>query len=303
MGHRVRVGSGEAVVRLVAAALLTMLAPAAIPSAAAAEGHRFTVGEPRSYTYVVEHRIEWASIDDRVRFVQRFELDLALLPQAVSNERVDLKVLVTGVRGRLQGPGLDEVFAAGDSPSDHPRLGLLAIFDGLVVDLALDPATGAATVAAATSDALVARVNERRPSPNRMGFDPPPLDAAARRAYAPERLSALWSRLFALPVAGVETVALGPPLSGSLERRWQGADFTVHPGPEAPSLVLTTVPEPIELAVTELEGAGRVDLRDGVLVAATERLRFTVAGIAFTQGVTQRHEVVWDLALRGRPPP
>jgi hypothetical protein len=261
-------------------------------------GHRWPAQEVRFYVYTLEHRVSWRSAGDHLTYEQELTWDGQAVGRGGDGE-LGVGLYITRLRARHRGPEGERRFdsARPDDPRDHngvgrALLGDLAIFDGARFELHLASATGGVTVGPGSRD-LAGALNQRHPAQN-PAF-PAPLSDQANQALSPQRLGQFFTRLFEVP--GQDgPLDLGAPLSGSVQRRWQGGNWTVALGAQAPSLAISRHPGGM-LTMKHLSGGGGVEMSRGVLQRSHATLHYTLSGAPFTQVVEQHHELTWSWEL------
>jgi hypothetical protein len=268
-----------------------------VAAAGAAETpYVFAVGEARAYTWTLDQEVGWASADDDLRFNTSLRLRLALHVVEATPQRAMLNAAVTRVRASHRGPGFtEEVDSAITAHRERPLLGHLALLEGVVLRLVVDPATG--TVAeVGGGDEIARRIAARTRSA--IDHAPSPLATQAQAAFAPARLARLWTQLLALPRAAPETFVLDGPASGSIERRWAGDAWTLHlpAGTTALPLTIAPAPTPVTGTLVDLAGGGRLLRVGGWPAESSGSATFTLELAALTQPVRQRHRLAWSLA-------
>lgn len=273
-------------------------APPAATATPAASGYAFTPKASQLYVYSLKHTVAWESAGDRLSYTSTLTWKFALTVAEVTEERALLDATILRVQASLDGGGshrqVDSGATDGNDGGDDPLLGHLLALNGTILRLTVVPATGRVSEVGG-GDAIIARINKRVPALT--PGDTPPLDAASRVAYSSEALARLWSQLLARPSGTPTMVPLGPPLSGEIERTWQGDAFTVKlpAGTDRLQATLVGDPTPVAVVLSELTGAGSTSLAKGLPGAGKGELSYLVTFQALTQPGAQRHTLVWDL--------
>ncbi len=274
--------------------------PPADAAAHAADGYRFTVGKPLTYAYEVRQDVGWESAGDKLAFTSTLLWKLLLVPQTVTPERVTLAITVLRVKASQRGPGVElaadsaEVATAASASNADPLLGPLLAAEGVTLTLDLDPRSGVVS-AVSGGEQLVAAIDKQNPS--RFAGDPPPLHAGAVAAYSSAALARLWSGILALPAAGTQALAMGPPLDATVERTWTGSTYTLAlPTNAKPATgTLANDPTPVSATLKSLAGSGALTLVDGLPTLVRGELTYDLSLSALTQPVTQHHKLNWQL--------
>jgi hypothetical protein len=276
-------------------------APPPAPAAKPVTGYSFTVGTPLLYAYELRQEVSWESAGDKLAFNTTLLWTMALLPKKVESERVELDATIIRVKADHTGPGsnhhVDSGATAEVAGGDDPLLGHLLALAGVTLTVVLDPRTGAVAEVRG-GDEVAKRIAKRAPSP--FGPDQPsPLAAQAAATFSSAALARQWSEMLARPPGtdAVQAVALGPPLAGTVERRWQGSTYTLAlpAGTDHLAGRLLTDPVSVNATLTALAGKGQVTCAQGVPGESTGELRFTLTLDALTQPVAQRHHLQWRL--------
>jgi hypothetical protein len=269
--------------------------PASGPSATPQPGYAFTVGANRLYAYSLKQTVAWSSAGDQLTYSSTLTWKFLLTVAESSADRALLNATILRVQATHDGAGsrrvVDSGAKDGNDGSDDALLGHLLALNGAVLSVVVTPATGQVSEVRG-GEAIIARINKRAPSAT--PGDPPPLDAAAKAAFSSEALSRIWSQLLALPSSAPVRVPLGPPLSGDIERTWQGATYTLRLPPGNERLSATLAGE-VAAVLSDLSGSGATSIADGLPGAGKGELAFTVDFQALTQPVQQRHTLMWEL--------
>lgn len=275
--------------------------PVPTPASPPAAGYAFTAGAPLLYAYELRQEVSWESAGDKLAFNSALLWTMALLPRTVAGERVELDATIIRVKADHTGPGsnhhVDSGADAEAAGGDDPLLGHLLALAGVTLTIVLDPRTGAVAEVRG-GDEVAKRIAKRAPSP--FGPDQPsPLAAQAATAFSATALARQWGEMLALPPGGnaVQVVALGPPLAGTVERRWQGSTYTLAlpAGTDHLAGRLLADPVAVNATLTALEGKGQVACAQGVPGESTGQMSFTLTLDALTQPVAQRHRLQWRL--------
>lgn len=286
-------------------ALLARSAAGAAESAPAAPGrapagYTFAVGKTTLYTYDLSQQVEWQSAGDTLSYTSRVGWEFSLTPSQVTPERCELAVVILHVIASHAGPGgshlVDSRLPVDRNGRDDPLLGHLLALDGAQLTVVIDPRSGVVE-AVRGGDEIVKRIDQLYPAA--VEGEVPPLDAQSKAAYGSGALARLWGEMLALPGGDgvVQSVALGGPVAGTVERRWQGSHFTLSLPQGTAHLdgALLSDPTPVTASVSAISGGGDTALRSGLPFTSTGELRFTVTLSALTQPVVQRHHLTWTL--------
>ncbi len=274
-----------------------MLLVIALGGASADESYAFVAGASEYYVAQVEQSVSWSSAGETLEYTTLITWKWALKVVEATPERAVLRLTELRVTAKHTGPGsLRLVDSSTGEGADDPLLGHLAAFDGVVLTLTVDPVTGAVS-AVVGGDQMIERINRRTPGTGAGAT--PPHDAAARLAYSSDNLARWWTQLLGLPAAEPQRVALSDPLQGAFIRTWTGEAWKAAGDGEA-TAVIGAGTSAVALAVRELTGSGRIQLRDGMPELSEGAMTFALELTALTQPVTQQHKLRWSLA-RVRP--
>ena len=274
-----------------------LLAAAILAPATAAEGYRFTAGEPILLRWRMEQETAWRSAGDRLDYATAQEWDLVLTPGPAGRDgRIPVQLLVARIRASHRGPEGERRFDSRSEPGTRrdPLLGHLDLLCGTPVVWMVDPRTGA--VASATGGAqILDRLREHVPAA--IPGEPSPIEAAARQAFGDEALARLGDSLLRLPAAATESIRLGPPLSIEVARGWSGARWNVRQSATVP-MTLGSGPAAVAGAITGLSGSGEVQPRAGRPDRAHGEWRWTQHATALTQPFQAEVVLRWRLEPR-----
>ncbi len=254
-------------------------------------------GDPLLCTWTTMQAAQWRSAGDDLRYDTSIVWNLGLRCTAVTGPRMTLAATFIKVVATHTGPGTDiRIDSASGVGAGDPLLGHLLALVGRTLTLDVERASG--RVAGVTGgDAVIAAINLAAPSA--VPGDPPPMDAQARAAYAPEALARLWSQVLALPGDDGQIALPAPFTSGTMTRTWQGQVWTVSlPDGKPPAFELAKDPSPVVGTIAKLSGGGTIALAGGMPASASGKLSFTLAIDAMTQPVTTVNEVAWTLEAR-----
>jgi hypothetical protein len=273
-------------------------APAVVPAGGAGRGYHFTVKQHQFYTYNLKQTTTFKSAGDELMYTTTLAWKFALTPVAVSEEQAQIAITIIKVQATHDGPGsrhqVDSSLPIEQDGHEDALLGHLIAFTGAELMVTLNPKTG--SVSAVTGgDVIIARINKMAPAI--FPGDPPPLDNAAKAAFSSDALTRIWQQLLSLPTNEPVSVPLGPPLQGSLERRWQDSKWTdaLPKGIDRLQATLLQDPTPVAVTLTNVAGTGVRTIKDGIPGAGNGTLSFDLVFGALTQAVTQRHVVSWEL--------
>jgi hypothetical protein len=279
-------------------------APAVTSPPTASGGYAFTVNRPVVYVYDLTQTVNWESAGDKLTYTTTLAWSFTLRATAVAAERVDLEAVILAVQASQVGPGgpsaahrVDSRAEADQDGGDDALLGHLLALKGAVLTLVMDPRTGRVAEVKG-GDGIVERINRRAPAA--FPGEAPPLAAQAMALYSSEALARQWSEMFALPGdGGVQPITLGPPLAGTVERRWNGTSYALAlpTGTDHLDAQLVKDPNPVSASLGKLVGSGKATLVGGLLGEATGDLAFTLTLSALTQPVVQNHHLAWRLRL------
>ncbi len=295
-------GAGLALLLAVLAGRPLVTAAENAPAGAgpAPAGYQFATGKTALYVYDLSQQVEWQSAGDTLSYASTVGWAFSLTPQLVTPERCELGVVILHVSASNAGPGashaVDSRLAVDRNGRDDPLLGHLLALDGAQLTVVIDPRSGLVE-AVRGGEEIVKRINQRFPPA--VEGEAPPLDAQSRAAYGSAALARLWGEMLALPggEGAVQSVTLGGPVAGSVERRWQGSRYTLSLPTATPHLDgnLISDPTPVTASVSAVEGGGETALRGGLPFTSSGELRFTVTLSALTQPVVQHHHLSWTL--------
>lgn len=270
----------------------------------AASGYLFTVNRPVVYVYDLTQTVNWESAGDKLTYTTTLAWSFTLRATAVAAERVDLEAVILAVQASQVGPGgpgtahrIDSRTETDQDGGDDALLGHLLALKGAVLTLVMDPRTGRVAEVHG-GEGIVERINRRAPAA--FPGEAPPLAAQATALYSSEALARQWSEMFALPGdGGVQPITLGPPLAGTVERRWTGTSYALAlpTGTDHLDAQLVKDPNPVSASLGKLVGSGKATLAGGLLGEATGDLAFTLTLSALTQPVVQNHHLTWRLRL------
>jgi hypothetical protein len=275
-----------------------------------AGGWRFTVNQVLVYTYECDQAVSWNSTGDKLDYQTTVMWRFILTPTQVAEDRAVLNATILAVRAMHRGPGsqrdVDSSRPATERGDSDPLLGHLLALENAVFTITCDPRTG--VVSSVTGgDEVAKRIARKAPSGFQGAASPDeasPLLKPAEKAYSSAALSRLWSQLLAVPADGLRKIPLGPPLLAEVEQLWTGPSWTctLPKGASAPTATLATDPAPVEVAIAELAGQGKV-VEAPVPQDSQGELRYTLRFKALTQPVDQLHILRWRLVREGGAPP
>jgi hypothetical protein len=285
---------------------LLMAALAGAPAAAAddppphvAAGYSFVAKQHRTYAYELRQDVVFASAGDTLTYTTRMLWTFVMMPITVAADRAELAVSILTVKASLEGPASRHVYDSSERDPERrrdPLFAHLAALDGARLMVTVDPRTGAVAQVDG-GDAIAAAVAKAEPSKVDPS-EPSPLAAAAREAYGSGSLARMWGEMLALPASAPQRVALAAPFAGELERVWTGSAFTwqLPAGVDHADVRLGRDPVRVSGSLTEVAGAGRIDLAEGMPGTAEGDLTFTLTLDALTQPVVQHHRLHWKLS-------
>ncbi len=266
-------------------------------SLSAVEYH-FTIGVVQQYLVETKQEVAWDSAGDHLAFTSSVATLQAWKCIAIDGSTATVEATILRVIAKHQGPGSDHRFDSSlrmstDPSVSDPLLGHLKALDGVTLTLRIDQLTGATRVSggAVIADAIAKR------APNLMDpTAPSPMAAQAQQLYGDANLSRIWSQTLALPAFTPQPVALGEPLTGTLNRIWKGQTYTLQ-GEVGGTAVLAKEPTAVTAAVSAVTGDGELKVTaSGWPGTAGGHLRFALTINALTQPVTQQHIVTWQIA-------
>ncbi len=275
-------------------ALLVVTAPLS-----AADGWNFTVGQHRMWAYELKQEVSWASAGDTLTYTTTMVWKLLADPQTVTADRVALRVQILRVLATHVGPGSDrQVDSARDLGGEvqDPLLGHLTAMEGAVIDLELDPRSGAVLAARGGAE-LAKRLADRVPAA--VPGEPSPLAQAAAITWSDAALARMFAQILARPTDSVQSVALGEPLDLTAIRTWSGsASALTIPAAQLPrSVQLSRPPLAVTATLASLTGSTTTAATaDGLPGDIHGQLEYTLILDALTQQVQQRHRVWWRLS-------
>jgi hypothetical protein len=277
-----------------------LLAAGALAGADLQDGWQFAPGDAHLYQYDVHQDTVFESAGDHLTYSTSLGWRLALARTAAPAPagRITLGVTILRITATLDGPASHHAIdtdAPSSSAAHDPLFGHLFDLNFAGFTLILDPRTGVVD-SVSGGEAVAQKISQHEPSAF-SSDDPSPLAAAARAAYSSSALAALYSQLLALPTSSPQTVPLGPPLSGSLIRSWNGNHYTLAlpPGLDQVAVTLGSGPLAVTGTLGELKGGGSANPRGGVPGTADGHLEFTLTLRALTQPVVEHQVLTWQL--------
>ncbi len=286
-------------------AALLVLGAGAWAADAPQAGYQFVKDHVQLYAYDLNQVVDWQSAGDTLSYSSSVSWRFSLTPVVVTSERCELSIVILHVLATQSGPGgshaVDSSQPVDRNGHEDLLLGHLLALDGALLTVVVDPRSGAVS-AVRGGEEVVKRINQRYPA--RDDGEAPPLAASSAVAYGSDSLSRLWSDLLALPSGTVapQQITLGGPLPGTIERRWQGSQYSLGLPAGTTHLdgILMADPTPLTASLSDLTGGGSVVMAQGLPGTRQGDLRFTLTLNALTQPVIQHHHLTWIMRQLSR---
>ncbi|MHC5067946.1 MAG: hypothetical protein ACYTF0_05100 [Planctomycetota bacterium] len=259
----------------------------------AADGYAWPLNEPDYYVYQLEQDCRWRSADDDLAYRTTMRWGVALTAIAEDANSQTLRVEIVSITARHHGPGIDISYDSSANNDSPELLGDLHALVGHPLDLTVDRTSGAVRAVHGQQAIIDALIAANPAPPGR----PSPMAAEANAAYSEARLASLWSQILARPHTATTSEDLAPPLSGQVERSWDGDSYRLGlSGSDAVTATLGTAPTALTLTVHSLNGSGRCQHRDGQLLISDGQVQAEIGGELTSQPLTMTMTFDWSFS-------
>ncbi len=253
----------------------------------------FIPGTGSLYIYTTTMTTEQHTLNDKLTFTTQMEWKLFCEVVSQDNETTHLRMTWYDIAAHHKGPGSQHTYDSTiTEKQDDPLLGHFAAFHGIAIDLTWNHASQSIT-AVSGGKKLIAAINARKPG----AFgEAGPLNTPATHLYNNEALTQLWKNIIFIPRVAAEEITLRTPVTGSLNRTWNGNTYTLTLPADQNSLpvILHKAPAEVSGEITHVNGSGLVHIENGKLKKTEGNLTMHISLTALTQALTQVNTIRWS---------
>lgn len=276
----------------------TLLALTLLNSLAAADRYDFPVDQVRWYRYALTQTVAWGSAGDNLQFDQRVIWTFALRATAVSGDTATVNATITRIEATSKGPGSDRSYDSEATTAADPLFGHLTALIAAPMTLTVNQITGEVT-AVGGHELIEKRLTNLLPAA--APGQPSPFASEIAQRYNAESLRTWWSSLLSLQSAPVISGITGS--DAKIERTWKDANaYTLALSATTPTPTITLVDgsSPVTGTLRNLTGTGSIAIDNGMPIAATGSMQYSLDLVALTQKVEQKHGISWGLEQMSR---